>query len=1045
MATEPRRLLITLKSAVEKKETGFLGDDIIDPVKKEIYEYAVNETKKYKNEFPLTTEYGEDSSLVTPEGFAAPLTTPGNRQQDHYTRKLSPKLLNELTRTSDSGVLSFQDDPFLIKKGNQDNKYPTADDYYRDIEDNGDDSQVVKRVKRTLLENGGYNEDKQYSTTVNRTNDDENVVGSIGLNELGTAAPRKFPDVSQAQEFNILKIKDLKKVGLQMLFAGSGELVKINPNEPYVDTLNQLAGVVPSTVRLGQKVPLKKMLAASAMELIKPGYTAKSDVEDIGDSYGAPNNPAVPFESGNLLSRALTYTALLTALYGLLKVTNLSVTDARRRFSLKFQEGRYSRTDRGQKRFLGSYTGHAGETNPELGKSSFTETRNPYEDCMSKGAEVFFGFSPTNLLSIAGQTAQINNITQGMTFYNTVLLELLRSARDLSVATIGLSGNKSPSVPNNFTEVSANGVGSILDSISTLKAIENNKVIKFFDVLAQIGDTAIEAEKRGAVIDATGFATEEMETDADRIPESLEVSLGNNLTKTVYNPAVLPGKGRFSRGFNNGSHTMRADSIKSLLTMPAGISFANQQFGNGFVPHALLNEAGFFVADDSENFDQESGRIKKETVKKMEEYLEKDYMPFYFHDLRTNEIISFHAFINEISENFTADYNSTEGFGRLSPVQVYKSTSREISLAFSVVSFDDSDLDSLWYKINRFMMLLYPQWTKGREISIGQGGKMIQPFSQQIGASPLIRMRVGDLFKSNYSKVALARLFGLGSSRNPSNDDLKISRFQENAEAVANARAARIGRDSDITAAYERQYRKEFQEGDVFRITNGEYTRVIESSPAAASPIRRGQRNPPLPRNQPYRATGSERITFVRFDLVNPDIIIGSTLEDGRTVSIIIQKERTSPDLDFIKDNIRSRSNSTEPQLQQTQQTSEDVQNFFSTTGNDANPIVRAFENNGGTGLAGFIKSVNVGYPENATWITGRFNSRVPTLIQLSITFSPVHDIEPGLDHNGFMRAPIWNVGNIIGKIFTDKDSFDTRQQSLNQANQAFNKSGNGQ
>lgn len=1044
MATEPRKLTITLKSNVEKKDSGFPGDDVIDSVKREIYDYVVNETKK--NDFPLTSQYGEDASLMTPEGFTAPLTNPGDRQQLHYTRTIAPKLLNELNRTSDSGVLSFQDDPFRIKKGNQNNKYPTADEYYRDIEENGDNSQVIKRVKRTLLENGGYNEDRQFSTTVNRINDDENIVGSIGLNELGTAAPRKFPDVSEAKEFNILKIKDLKKVGLQMLLAGSGELVKVDPNTPYVDTLNQLAGVVPSIVRLGQKVPLKNMLAGSVMEQIKPGYKSKSDVEDIGDSYGAPNNPAVPFESGNLLSRALTYTALLTALYGLLKVTNLAANNARTRFSLKFQPNRYSRVDRGQKRFLGSYRGHAGESNLELGSSNFTETINPYDTCMSKGAEVFFGFSPTNLASMAGVTGQVNNITQGMTFYNTVLLELLRSARDLSVSVVGLTGKTNSSVPNNFTEVSANGVGTALDAISTLKAIENNKVIKFFDILAQIGDIALEAEKRGAVVDATGFSTEEMETDADRVPEAIEVSLGNNLNKTVPNPAVLPGKGRFSRSINNGAYALRSDSIKSLLTMPAGISFANEQFGNGFTPSALLDQAGFFVPDDSPSFDQESGRIKKETVEKMEEYLEKDYMPFYFHDLRTNEIISFHAFINEISENFTADYNSVDGFGRLSPIQVYKSTSREISLAFSVVSFDDDDLDTLWYKINRFMMLLYPQWTRGREISIGQGGKMIQPFSQQIGASPLIRMRVGDLFKSNYSKVALARLFGLGGSRVTSNDDLRVSRFQDNASSVANARAAADARRETIRSEIERQgVRRDFQPGDIVNISMGvTYVRVPEPTPPppvpgiAATPAGRPRVRPTTPAITPYNPTGSEEVTLIRYEADN--IAICSVMEAGQLNQIRVPKSNLRHNVAIIERSAKVNPTSTESQLQDTQQQPLDVQNFFSTNGNDSNPIVKAFENNGGTGLAGFIKSVNVGYPENAIWATGRINARVPTMIQLSITFSPVHDIEPGLDHNGFMRAPIWNVGGIIGKIFTDKDSFERREQSLNQANQAFNK-----
>ena len=36
----------------------------------------------------------------------------------------------------------------------------------------------------------------------------------------------------------------------------------------------------------------------------------------------------------------------------------------------------------------------------------------------------------------------------------------------------------------------------------------------------------------------------------------------------------------------------------------------------------------------------------------------------------------------------------------------------------------------------------------------------------------------------------------------------------------------------------------------------------------------------------------------------------------------------------------------------------------------------------------------------------------------MSINFSPIHDIAPGLDSNGFNRAPVYNVGQIMHDTF---------------------------
>ena len=66
------------------------------------------------------------------------------------------------------------------------------------------------------------------------------------------------------------------------------------------------------------------------------------------------------------------------------------------------------------------------------------------------------------------------------------------------------------------------------------------------------------------------------------------------------------------------------------------------------------------------------------------------------------------------------------------------------------------------------MQLVYPQWSAGTVRSFQSGvtdkyGKFVTPYSQIPTASPLIRLRVGDLFASNHTNMAIARMMGMGT------------------------------------------------------------------------------------------------------------------------------------------------------------------------------------------------------------------------------------------------------------------------------------------
>jgi hypothetical protein len=99
---------------------------------------------------------------------------------------------------------------------------------------------------------------------------------------------------------------------------------------------------------------------------------------------------------------------------------------------------------------------------------------------------------------------------------------------------------------------------------------------------------------------------------------------------------------------------------------------------------------------------------------------------------------------------------------------------------------------------------------------------------------------------------------------------------------------------------------------------------------------------------------------------------------------------------------------------------------FFSS---ENNAVIRSFESSRGKGLAGAITSMNFDW-NRSTWETRSAErpqgSVAPKFCTVSIQFAPIHDITPGLDSDGFNRAPIYNVGKVMngiaGDVYDKKD-----------------------
>jgi len=410
-----------------------------------------------------------------------------------------------------------------------------------------------------------------------------------------------------------------------------------------------------------------------------------------------------------------------------------------------------------------------------------------------------------------------------------------------------------------------------------------------------------------------------------------------------------------------------------------------------------------FSSVKAKNADQVNDRLRlpKELVSEIEDYLESEYMPFYFHDIRTNEIISFHAFIESISDSFNPEYNAASGFGRIDDVRSYIKTTRNINLSFTVAAMNPDDHDLMWYQINKIVAMVYPQWSDGfpaRPIDGSENSPFKYPFSQVPTASPLIRLRVGDVIKNNYSRSNLARLHGDPSAPGTKQFLQGLPNQRKNYEYYLRPGLYKLadrtaGLDLGIVNYNFETLSKTYNvdlETKIHKI-------VSEDSETCIVEIRNYWDKIKI------EADNNKN---------NPAGIFGGNSEN-----------------DYIQLAVDSKSIIKVRSLIVADDGKESYYNagavYRQLVDFDKSPIVSSYESGMSRGLAGFITQLDVNYNE-VTWDVSRIGSKAPMMVKITINFAPIHDIPPGLDHNGALRAPVYNVGRINNQMFGDSSDFAT-------------------
>jgi len=106
-----------------------------------------------------------------------------------------------------------------------------------------------------------------------------------------------------------------------------------------------------------------------------------------------------------------------------------------------------------------------------------------------------------------------------------------------------------------------------------------------------------------------------------------------------------------------------------------------------------------------------------------------------FQNIRNDEDVFFKAFITSFNETYTPSFNATEVFGRVDPIQQYKGTSRNITLAWKLPAASESEAYENLGRVQKLLQMLYPSYLKLDN-------------ALTLSEAPLVRLKVMNLLTS---------------------------------------------------------------------------------------------------------------------------------------------------------------------------------------------------------------------------------------------------------------------------------------------------------
>lgn len=596
-----------------------------------------------------------------------------------------------------------------------------------------------------------------------------------------------------------------------------------------------------------ERINIESIINNLSAELIKP-----EEITNFGSKFETVlNNLVDRFTSFSAESQVALATALISAVFKAYETINGQIGSA----SLPAgRTGRYG--SGGGRQGIGTYFGGPTEatsiidfisvmSNQKMSAKklqflNIRATSRPFRDAVMGGMQAFFNLSSDS----NAQYAKILRPTKNVNYTVVLARSIIRAATRMALELKEINDS---SISNNDEKTYA-----------SINVIKDSRLIGIFNFFAHVGDIGLSP---GA--DATPLYN----VTVDGLDAGRKISMID-----TFSDAYIAGKGDFAA--KHGKSRLFQGKVRKL-------AWAINQTPDGFLKPKDQDLKSLFGASSGMISKDPTSKMRMETLPELsripteirsgiELLYESEYVPFYFHDIRTNEILGFHAFITSLTDDYTANYESIDGFGRIEPVKIYKSTQRKIGISFIAAALDTNDFDDLWYKINKLTTLVYPQFTEGKKLSNSSGNfQFTKPFTQTIGASPMIRIRLGNLIRSNYSKYNLSKIFGLD---NP--ETVIMGNDQTGKFAADNAIKAKEARAVAVAAPAEAKKRQDAAIDDTFNakylykyLLEADPLAIVAVKPAASEPKSKGSSSTTTVDSPPQ---SSPRVTLARSEKGEP-------------------------------------------------------------------------------------------------------------------------------------------------------------------------------
>jgi hypothetical protein len=395
--------------------------------------------------------------------------------------------------------------------------------------------------------------------------------------------------------------------------------------------------------------------------------------------------------------------------------------------------------------------------------------RFSFEQAVRAGVTLYFGID----LNTIDSSSEVDGPTSSFAGPNAASISQMadigvnQKIQDRFAQSYGFWNAVSKSCVRSMTNLSKaleNANSSLL--ADELTHLLSSKKLRIANVFAQIGYSYLVAHLEMPTLNSQN-------ADPQGESKKLETAFSIDSFESLPGSRVMKSRDNIARSAL--ALAWRHSAVPSALLLPPSLIQATLDMDYILEgPNAVKQLVGTTLQDKTYVMARQRGRVPIEAVNNLENRLDAEYVPFYFHDLRTNELIGFHAFLDGLTDNYSANYSSSQPHGRADSIKNYSSTKRSIQFSFWVVATSEDDFDEMWAKINKMITLVYPQYTKGTLVATGNARfnpfpidrnfRFEQPFSQVVGGTPVIRLRIGDVIKSNYSRFNLGRLFGAGNT-----------------------------------------------------------------------------------------------------------------------------------------------------------------------------------------------------------------------------------------------------------------------------------------